>query len=54
VLQLATTPRPLTNLRARLAPHRHTYSLFDMARFSRGLDDLLHTAWENYAATQRT
>jgi predicted O-linked N-acetylglucosamine transferase (SPINDLY family) len=53
-LQLATTPGRLTSLRARLAANRHTYPLFDMARFTRGLDDLLHTTWENYAATQRT
>jgi protein O-GlcNAc transferase len=53
-LQLATTPGRLTSLRARLAANRYTYPLFDMARFTRTLDDLLHTTWENHSATQRT
>ena len=53
-LQLATTPGRLTSLRARLAANRYTYPLFDMARFTRGLDDLLYTTWENHSATQRT
>jgi predicted O-linked N-acetylglucosamine transferase (SPINDLY family) len=46
-LQLTTTPGRLTSLRARLAANRHTHPLFDMARFTRTLDDLLISAWEN-------
>jgi protein O-GlcNAc transferase len=46
-LELATAPERLTSLRHRLAANRHTYPLFDMARFTRALDDLLHSAWEN-------
>jgi predicted O-linked N-acetylglucosamine transferase (SPINDLY family) len=37
----------LGQYRARLAANRHTAPLFDMARFTRALDDLLLAAWEN-------
>jgi len=46
-LELATDPPRLKHLRDRLADNRSTYPLFDMARFTRALDDLLHAAWEN-------
>ena len=46
-LELAREPERLTQIRHRLAAHRSTYPLFDMARFTRALDDLLHAAWEN-------
>jgi predicted O-linked N-acetylglucosamine transferase (SPINDLY family) len=46
-LELATAPDRLTSLRHRLAANRHTHPLFDMARFTRALDDRLHSAWEN-------
>jgi predicted O-linked N-acetylglucosamine transferase (SPINDLY family) len=47
-LHLATAPERLQSLRDRLAANRPTYPLFDMARFTHALDDLLHTTWENY------
>jgi len=46
-LELARTPGLLASYRARLANNRPTQPLFDMARFTRALDDLLHAAWEN-------
>jgi predicted O-linked N-acetylglucosamine transferase (SPINDLY family) len=46
-LELATVPQRLASLRQRLTANRHTQPLFDMARFTRALDDLLHSAWEN-------
>lgn len=46
-LELATDPPRLKRLRDRLADNRSTCPLFDMARFTRALDDLLHAAWEN-------
>ena len=46
-LALARDPALLAGYRARLAANRHSAPLFDMARFARALDDLLHTAWEN-------
>ena len=46
-LSLAREPQRLSELKARLAVHRRTQPLFDMARFSRALDDLLIAAWEN-------
>jgi predicted O-linked N-acetylglucosamine transferase (SPINDLY family) len=46
-LALAREPARLAELRCRLQANRHTMPLFDMARFARALDDLLHAAWEN-------
>jgi predicted O-linked N-acetylglucosamine transferase (SPINDLY family) len=46
-LELARMPGELEQIRDRLAAHRSSYPLFDMARFTRALDDLLHAAWEN-------
>ncbi|HET9470017.1 MAG TPA: glycosyltransferase, partial [Usitatibacter sp.] len=46
-LALARDPQRLAALRARLAAQRPGSALFDMARFTRALDDLLHAAWEN-------
>jgi predicted O-linked N-acetylglucosamine transferase (SPINDLY family) len=46
-LALAREPMRLAGYRARLAANRQSRPLFDMARFARALDDLLHTAWEN-------
>ena len=46
-LSLAGEPARLQAWRQRLAAHRATYPLFDMARFTRALDDLLLAAWEN-------
>jgi predicted O-linked N-acetylglucosamine transferase (SPINDLY family) len=46
-LTLAREPARLVELRRRLQANRHTMPLFDMARFARALDDLLHAAWEN-------
>jgi predicted O-linked N-acetylglucosamine transferase (SPINDLY family) len=46
-LALATEPARLQACRQRLLAQRATYPLFDMARFTRALDDLLLTAWEN-------
>jgi predicted O-linked N-acetylglucosamine transferase (SPINDLY family) len=46
-LELATQPGLLAGYRQRLAENRRTQPLFDMARFSQALDDLLHAAWEN-------
>jgi predicted O-linked N-acetylglucosamine transferase (SPINDLY family) len=47
-LSLAREPQQLAALKARLAANRRTQPLFDMARFSRALDDLLIGAWENH------
>jgi protein O-GlcNAc transferase len=47
-LALATAPERLTALRDRIAANRLTHPLFDMARFTRALDDLLHSTWENH------
>jgi protein O-GlcNAc transferase len=46
-LALAADRPRLERIRNRLAANHHTYPLFDMARFSRSLDDLLRAAWEN-------
>ena len=46
-LELARQPELLQHYRHRLKANRHTHPLFDMARFSRALDDLLLAAWEN-------
>jgi protein O-GlcNAc transferase len=46
-LALARDPAQRQQLRARLQANRHTQPLFDMARFTRALDDLLLAAWEN-------
>jgi predicted O-linked N-acetylglucosamine transferase (SPINDLY family) len=53
-LELAREPQRLSALRARLAANRHTQPLFDMVRFTRALDDLLISAWENRASLART
>jgi predicted O-linked N-acetylglucosamine transferase (SPINDLY family) len=44
-LTLAREPARLQDVRARLQTNRS--ALFDMQRFARSLDDLLHAAWEN-------
>ena len=44
---LAGDPARLHALRQRLAANRATQPLFDMARFTRALDDLLLATWEN-------
>ena len=44
----------LGQYRARLAANRHTAPLFDMARFTRALDDLLLAAWENRPSPPHT
>ncbi|HEX9374000.1 MAG TPA: hypothetical protein VF897_23510, partial [Roseiflexaceae bacterium] len=49
-LALAAEPARLQAWRQRLAAHRLTHPLFDMARFTRALDDLLLSAWENHAS----
>jgi predicted O-linked N-acetylglucosamine transferase (SPINDLY family) len=45
-LELAREPARLHDCRERLRANRRTHPLFDMARFARTLDDLLHAAWE--------
>ena len=52
-LELASEPARLRDYRERLRANRHTRPLFDMARFARTLDDLLHEAWENRSVPQR-
>jgi protein O-GlcNAc transferase len=51
-LALARDPARLSALRQRLAANRVTHPLFDMARFTRALDDLLLGAWENHASSR--
>jgi protein O-GlcNAc transferase len=51
-LRLARAPTLLDTYRARLAANRATHPLFDMARFSRALGELLLAAWENRRAQQ--
>jgi protein O-GlcNAc transferase len=50
-LILAGDKTRLAQTRARLAANRHTTPLFDMARFTAALDDLLLAAWENRPPT---
>jgi predicted O-linked N-acetylglucosamine transferase (SPINDLY family) len=45
--KLATEPALLARYRQRLAANRALSPLFDMTRFTRALDDLLCSAWEN-------
>ena len=49
-LELATTPELLHSYRERLRANRATHPLFDMARFARGLEDGLTSAWRDYTA----
>jgi protein O-GlcNAc transferase len=49
-LSLAGDAQRLAEIKRRLQANRHTQPLFDMARFTRALDDLLHAAWENRAS----
>jgi len=49
-LALARERPRLAALRARLRERRASAALFDMTRFARKLDDLLHAAWENRTA----
>ncbi len=46
-LRLVTEPGSLERYRTRLAANRHTHPLFDMTRFTRALDELLISTWEN-------
>jgi protein O-GlcNAc transferase len=48
-LDLAGEPARLRECRERLRVNRNTHPLFDMERFARALDDVLHAAWENRA-----
>ena len=50
-LRLAREPSLLARYRARLAANRATHPLFDMARFTHALDDLLQAAWENRSSS---
>ena len=47
-LRLASDPRALATVRARLAENRSTYPLFDMARYARDLEDGLLRLWRDY------
>jgi protein O-GlcNAc transferase len=49
-LKLATMPELLAGYRERLRANRATHPLFDMARFARGLEDSLASAWRDYTA----
>ena len=49
-LKLAMTPELLAGYRERLRANRATHPLFDMARFARGLEDSLASAWRHYTA----
>ena len=49
VLALGRAPERLAALKARLLANRSSAPLFDMARLTRALDDLLLAAWENRA-----
>jgi predicted O-linked N-acetylglucosamine transferase (SPINDLY family) len=46
-LKFAAEPALLQSYRSRLAEQRQRSALFDMARFTHALDDLLLAAWEN-------
>jgi predicted O-linked N-acetylglucosamine transferase (SPINDLY family) len=52
-LELARAPARLRDCRERLRVNRRTRPLFDMDRFARSLDQLLHAAWENRSLPQR-
>jgi predicted O-linked N-acetylglucosamine transferase (SPINDLY family) len=52
VLALGRDPQRLAALKARLAANRTSAPLFDMARFTPALDDLLLNAWENRRPAQ--
>ena len=49
-LALATTPDLLAGYRKRLRSNRATHPLFDMARFTQGLENSLASAWHDYIA----
>jgi len=53
-LELAREPGLLARYRQRLAANRHTQPLFDMARFTRALDDLLLATWQNPRAPEQS
>jgi len=49
-LKLATEPQLLKGYRERLAANRHSYPLFDMARYARDFEDAMLSVWEEYRA----
>jgi predicted O-linked N-acetylglucosamine transferase (SPINDLY family) len=48
-LKLATEPQLLRGYRERLAANRHSYPLFDMARYARDFEALMLEAWAAHA-----
>ena len=52
-LALARDPQRLHEYRQRLQQNRSTHALFDMARFTCALDDLLIAAWENRGSREK-
>src|SRR5215471_2977892 len=46
-LKLASEPALLKSYRERLAAHRRSYPLFDMARYARDFEDAMQSAWEH-------
>jgi protein O-GlcNAc transferase len=53
-LRLASDPRVLADVRARLAHNRSTTPLFDMAAYTRDLEDGLLRIWRDYVARAET
>jgi predicted O-linked N-acetylglucosamine transferase (SPINDLY family) len=49
-LRLASDPRALAEVRARLARNRSTTPLFDMPAYARDLEDGLSRIWSDYAS----
>ena len=52
-LRLASDPRTLAEVRARLARNRSTTPLFDMPAYARDLEDGLSRIWSDYASRAR-
>ena len=47
-LQLATTPKHLTDIKSKLAKNRNTFPLFNTDRFRRHIEAAYTTMWERY------
>ena len=53
-LTLAREPALLAGYRQRLAANRRTMPLFDMGRYARDFEDLMHALWAEHQAKARS
>ena len=51
-LRLAREPETLAEFRTRLAHNRHTYPLYDMARYTQDFEDGLEAIWRSFLTQQ--